>query len=267
MKKRCKILSAHGKDRGIDRAIFFLSVLCIAGCDNFNQSIETFIYAQTGTVLPRGSAIIASPLAEQDADGAFHVWAGAGTGIANIVVELGLDNSRGYDLRIEALDNGVASDALTVEQAAPSLILIRIAEARPGDLCRIVLKVGTADGRRTFEDISLPDIYCDPPLPGQGSISITFSGAPQDENILLTGTPDNALSWSTGALSLNAPTTGVFSGASYQWSLDGQELAGETSSSYSAAGNTFTLARHQVAALITTATGTVYSKAIVFIVE
>jgi hypothetical protein len=68
-------------------------------------------------------------------------------------------------------------------------------------------------------------------------------------------------------LSLTAPSTGVFSGAAYQWYRDGQEIAGATNSSYGTAGNTFTLARHQVMVRITTSTGVVYSKGLTFTVE
>jgi hypothetical protein len=68
-------------------------------------------------------------------------------------------------------------------------------------------------------------------------------------------------------LSLTAPSTGVFSGAAYQWYRDGQEIAGATNSGYGAAGNTFTLARHQVTVRITTSTGIVYSKALSFTVK
>jgi hypothetical protein len=104
-------------------------------------------------------------------------------------------------------------------------------------------------------------------MPSLGSISVTFSGTPQDENTDLTGMTGGVLDWAAGNLTLTAPATGVFAGASYQWYLDGKELAGETSGSYGAAGSGFTLARHQVAVIITTSTGIVYAKAVVFVVE
>jgi hypothetical protein len=104
-------------------------------------------------------------------------------------------------------------------------------------------------------------------MPGRGSISVTFSGAPQDENIDLTGTTGGVLDWATGNLTLTAPSTGVFTGASYQWYLDGKELAGETAGSYSAAGSGFTLARRQATVIITTSAGIAYAKAVVFVVE
>jgi hypothetical protein len=103
-------------------------------------------------------------------------------------------------------------------------------------------------------------------MPGQGSISVAFNG-PHDETIDLTGSPGGVLDWATGNLTLIAPSTGVFAGASYQWHLDGKELAGETGGSYGAAGSGFTLAQHQVTVIITTSAGIVYAKAVVFVVE
>jgi hypothetical protein len=588
-------LLGRGKNRSIHRAIFSLALLCLAGCDLYNQSIEDFIYYQTGTVLPRDKASVISPAAEPCPDGSFHIR----SVFADIVLELDLENDRGYDLRLRALNNGTESGGVRAEQIAPDRVLIRIAGAKPEDVFRIVLQVGSADGYRSFGEIPLPVIYCHAPLsgarellsfafgswpgtidesaktvdvtvspgtvisgitpavtvspgadyspkepwgsgvsgsfktytvtaedgtsadyvvtvtiaaapvysivvtpsangtvtapaaaamtgetitltvnpapgyslkpgtllvngdaggisgsggsysfvmpgmdvqitaefvssakellsfdfgswpgtvnesaktvnvtvpygtaisgitpavtvsagadyspkelwgsgvsggyknytviaedgtsadyvvtvtiasapvytivvipsangtvtasaaaamagetitltvnpapgyslkpgtllangdaggvsgsggsysfvmpaadvtvtaafeamPGQGSISVTFSGVPQDENTDLTGTTGGVLNWAAGNLTLTAPATGVFAGAAYQWYLDGKELAGKTSGSYSAAGSDFTLARHQVTAIITTSTGIVYAKAVVFVVE
>jgi hypothetical protein len=153
------MMPEHDKNRGLYRIICVLGVFCLAGCDNFNQSIEDFIFNQTGTVLPRGAATIVSPQAAQDAGGAFYITAAQGTAV-DIVLELGLENDRSYDLRIVALNNGAASDAVTAEQTAPDLVRIRIAGAKPGDVYCIVLTMETKDGRRTFDWISLPDICC-----------------------------------------------------------------------------------------------------------
>jgi hypothetical protein len=338
-------LLGRGRNRSISGAIVFCALLGLAGCDNYNQSIEDFIYYQTGTVLPQDQARVLSPPAEQEADGSFHVRAAN----AEIVLELDLKNDRGYDLRFEALNNGAAAEAVQVEPIASDRVLIRIAGAKPGDEFRIVLQVVASNGYRSFGAIKLPVIYCDAPLSGakellsfafgswtgtinesaktvavtvpygtvisgiipvvtvsngadyspkeawgsgssktytvtaadgasaayvvtvsvagQGSISVTFSGIPQDENTDLTGTTGGSLDWLAGSLILNAPGAGIFSGAAYQWYLDGRKLAGETTGSYGAAGSAFTLGRHQATALITTSTGIVYVKAIVFVVE
>jgi hypothetical protein len=77
------------------------------------------------------------------------------------VLELGLQNDRGYDLRLGALNrDGTAAETVRAEQAAADRIVIRIARANPGDLFRLVLQLEAADGRRSFGEIQLPDLYC-----------------------------------------------------------------------------------------------------------
>jgi hypothetical protein len=162
-------LSGPCKNRSIYGAIFFLILLGLAGCDNYNQSLEAFIYYQTGTVLPLDQARILSPPAEQDADGSFHIRSAN----ADIVLELDLQNDRGYDLRFAALNHGAASGAVRAEQIAPDRVLIRIAGAKPGESFSLVLQPGTADGYRSFGEIQLPVIHCDAP-PKDGNELLTF---------------------------------------------------------------------------------------------
>jgi hypothetical protein len=152
-------LLGSGKNRNIYGAIFFLVLLCFTGCDSYNQSIEDFIYHQTGAVLSRDQARVIAPEAEQDPDGAFHIRAAE----ADIIVELDLENDRGYELRLSALNNGAVSEAVRAEQTAPERVLIRIAGAKPGDVFRLVLQAGAVDGYRSFGEIHIPAIYCDAP--------------------------------------------------------------------------------------------------------
>jgi hypothetical protein len=65
-------LLGHSKNRSIYGAIFLPG---LAGCDNYNQSIEDFIYRRIGAVLPRDRARVVSPPKEPESDGSFHVGA------------------------------------------------------------------------------------------------------------------------------------------------------------------------------------------------
>jgi uncharacterized repeat protein (TIGR02543 family) len=103
-------------------------------------------------------------------------------------------------------------------------------------------------------------------LIGQGSIQVTFSGLPQDETTNLTGMSDGTLSWTMGTLNLSVPSEN-FSGASWQWYLDGVPLSGETSSSLHKPGADFTLGRHGVTVRIMPEDNQVYSKSVRFTVE
>jgi hypothetical protein len=259
------------KRKGMFKVFFFIPLFCLSGCNNFNQSIDDFIDGQTGmvelqdftpgtpgtTVLPDGSILI--PLGAARAP--------------EFILELNLQNKWGYTLDFAVLNtDGTKPDpaAIWVESGEGGQVFIHIAGAQPGDEFNLTLKLWKADGQRTFADIAIPPIVFErerTPAYGEGSISVTFSGTPQDENIEFTGTTGDTLDWAGGFLNLTAPTTGVFSGAAYQWYRDGQEIAGETTSSYGVAGNTFTLARHQVMVRITTSTGIVYSKALTFTVQ
>jgi hypothetical protein len=213
--------------RGIYRIIGFLGVLCLVGCDNFNQSIESFIYTQTGTVLPRGAAAIVSPQAAPDADGAFHILAAPGAA-ADIVVELGLENDRGYALRIAALNNGAASDAVTAEQTGPDRVRIRIAAAKPGDVYRIVLEIKTADGHRSFGDIKLPDVYCEArPADGKKLLAFDFDAW---TGSVAEGAQTVAVTVSYGTeISGITPTVTVSPGADYSpkepWGFDVSDIS------------------------------------------
>jgi hypothetical protein len=152
-------LSEPSKNRSIYGAFFFLALVLfgLAGCDNYNQSIEDFIYRQTGTVAPGDHPRVLSPPTEPESDGSFHIRS-ANT---DIVLELGLQNDRGYDLRVRALNrDGTAAETVRAEQTAPDRIVLRIAGANPGDLFRLVLQLDSADGRRSFGEIQLPDLYC-----------------------------------------------------------------------------------------------------------
>jgi uncharacterized repeat protein (TIGR02543 family) len=101
-------------------------------------------------------------------------------------------------------------------------------------------------------------------LAGQGSITVSFSGLPQDETTNLSGTTET-LSWMNGTLNVSVPTAS-FTGASYQWYLDNAALSGATVSSLSKPGSDFTLGRHEITVRIITTDNKVYSKTLRFTV-
>jgi uncharacterized repeat protein (TIGR02543 family) len=99
---------------------------------------------------------------------------------------------------------------------------------------------------------------------GSSSISISFSGLPQDETTNISGTPSETLSHD-GTINLSVPT-GAFPGASYRWYIGNTILSGQTSSTLSKPGSDFTLGQHEITVRIKTADNKVYSKSVRFTV-
>jgi hypothetical protein len=105
---------------------------------------------------------------------------------------------------------------------------------------------------------------------GQGTIAVHFTGAPQDEttSLVSVGITDNKVSWLTDSLTLTAPTTGIFSGASYQWYKDGTTITDATTNTLIISAKEFSIApNHRLTVKITTTGGVVYSKTLTFEVE
>jgi hypothetical protein len=123
---------------------------------------------------------------------------------------------------------------------------------------------GTAPGQDYTQSFSIEVTVEE--LPGH-RITVTFSGLPQDESTTLTaqGIIDNILPWETGLTLTVDPAN--FTGASYQWSLDGKEINGEMTNSLTVAGSTLELKQHQITVQITTADQKLYSKSVTFTVE
>jgi hypothetical protein len=123
-----------------------------------------------------------------------------------------------------------------------------------------------AEDRSTSQEYTLSIIWL-----GQGTITVHFTGAPQDETTPLWGMgTGNVINWLTDSLTLTAPTTGIFSGASYQWYKDGTIISGETASTLTILAQQFSIApSHELTVKITTAAphSVVYSKTITFEVE
>jgi hypothetical protein len=87
----------------------------------------------------------------------------------------------------------------------------------------------------------------------QGTVSFTFTG-PADENINLTS---QTLSWTA-----NTPLILTVSGGytSYQWSLDGAPINGETTVMLNRTARNFSVGTHNLSVRVTNAAGTPYSK-------
>jgi hypothetical protein len=79
-----------------------------------------------------------------------------------------------------------------------------------------------------FSPDSDTTIYARWILAGQGSITLSFSGLPQDETTNLSGTPNETLSWRNGTLSVSVPDGTFSEAASYQWYLDNAPLSERT---------------------------------------
>jgi hypothetical protein len=99
---------------------------------------------------------------------------------------------------------------------------------------------------------------------GQGAVTIEFTGAPADESTTLTGAA-NTLFWSANtSMSVKTPD-GSFTGASFQWYRDGKIWTGETGGSITVSARNFSVAMgHQLTLKITTTTGEVWSKSVLF---
>jgi hypothetical protein len=134
---------------------FFILMLCLSGCDNFNQSIKDFIDDQTSTVVLRD----VSPAAEE---GVIRIPP-ATAEAPEFVLTLNLRNARGYALDVAVLTNDGTKPDPAVVRAEPGdsdQVFIRIAGARPGDAFNLTLKLRKADGTRSFADIELPPVMC-----------------------------------------------------------------------------------------------------------
>ncbi|WP_010263652.1 DUF5018 domain-containing protein [Treponema primitia] len=161
------------------RAIFFILVLSLSGCDNFSQSIEDFIAHQTGVVrledwdLGTSGSIVLE-------DGSIRIPPAAASS-PEFILDLNLHNSQGYDLGYVVLNNGIAPDpaAIWVEGGDSNRVFIHIAGAQPGDTYTLTLKLGTTDGWRSFTDIIIPPIICvsedTPPPPAADKAITAFS--------------------------------------------------------------------------------------------
>ncbi|MFP3043959.1 hypothetical protein LQZ19_19270 [Treponema primitia] len=163
------------------RAIFFILVLSLSGCDNFSQSLEDFIAGQTGVVrledwdLGSSGSIVLE-------DGSIRIPPAAAAE-SEFILELNLHNRQGYDLDYAVLNNGMVPDpaAIWVEGGDSGRVFIHIAGAQPGDTYKLTLKLGTADGWRNFTDIIIPSISCEtvdtpPPAADKAITGFTLAG-------------------------------------------------------------------------------------------
>ncbi|MDR2738270.1 MAG: hypothetical protein LBB68_00325 [Treponema sp.] len=145
------------------RAVFFILVLCLSGCGNFNQPIEAFIDDQTGMVkLQEITPEIPEAVVRED--GSIRIPPAA-AGAPEFTLELSLRNEPGYALDFAVLNNdGTETDPdhIWAESGGPGRIFIHIAGVQPGDEFNLTLKLWKADGRRTFDDIVIPPIIFEP---------------------------------------------------------------------------------------------------------
>jgi hypothetical protein len=152
-------------------------------------------------------------------------------------------------------------------------VLLALAGGTTADLSDGAAKMRvTSNGGNTYY-IDADGKLADAAILGEGSISITFSGLPQDEATNLTGIPGSALSWAAGTLNVTVPTAN-FPGAGYLWYKDGMALAdngttitGATAAALQISAKEFSLTTHELTVKITTASSVVYSKTLTFEVE
>jgi hypothetical protein len=95
-------------------------------------------------------------------------------------------------------------------------------------------------------------------------VTVTFSGLPQDDTVALTGA-QSSLDWSDNTSMTVTVPMGTFSGAAYQWYLDGTALSGATGNSITRTARQFTVQNnHRLSVKITTSGGAVYTKTLTF---
>jgi hypothetical protein len=161
--------------KGICGAVFFVFVLSLSGCGNFNQSIEAFIDDQTGTVALQGITP-GIPEAVVREDGSVCIPPAA-AGAPEFTLELSLRNKQGYALDFAVLNtDGTEPDPAVIraESGHSGQIFIHIAGARPGDAFNLTLKLWKAGGRRSFDDIVIPPVIFELPLPADAKAITGF---------------------------------------------------------------------------------------------
>jgi hypothetical protein len=134
----------------------------------------------------------------------------------------------------------------------------------------------------TAEDGTTADYTVIVTIQSQGTITVNFSGAPQDETIDFSILGMSAkLQWLTEILKASVSNTDNFPGATYQWYRDGQALTdngsdiinpgctitGAATAALQISAKEFSLAPHELTVKITTPSSVVYSKTLTFEVE
>jgi chitodextrinase len=99
-----------------------------------------------------------------------------------------------------------------------------------------------------------------PQVPPTGTVTIRFTGLPQEENITLTGA-DTALSW-IAETSLTASVEGSFT--AYRWFLDGV-IQGEDGSTLTLSAGNMGIREHTLTVFVTK-DGVEYAKRVIFTV-
>jgi hypothetical protein len=98
---------------------------------------------------------------------------------------------------------------------------------------------------------------------GTPTVSVQFSGLPEDETITLTG-PDSTLSFSANT-TITVSVAETFD--TYRWALDGEVLSGETDYTLTRNAKSLLIKNHSLTVYVTTSDGVEYSKRVSFIVN
>jgi hypothetical protein len=170
------------------RTVFCILVLSLSGCNNFDQSIEDFINDQTGVVELQALTPV-SPGAVVREDGSIFIPPAAG-GAPRFILELSLQNERGYTLDFAVLNTGGTEpdpDRIWAEPGDSGRVFIHIAGAQPGDVFNLTLKLWKAGGGRTFGDIVIPPVVFGVLLPDDAKAITGFTLAGKAGTIDDTG--------------------------------------------------------------------------------